>query len=177
MLDLLVQCLLAVLALLALCVSVTAVVPAFLGLMHARTANKVAEGANILAAQANTIALNADDLSRRTEARATEPYDVEWTVGWVDEHHLFIANQGLDVAHNVRFRIGGPWGAARNAGPKTLEPWDDFSVPCEVALSQGVLESGQVELRIVWTSPAGTPHRESLTFPGKMVFQHRRAVG
>lgn len=63
------------------------------------------------------IALNANELSRRTEALAIEPYDIEWAVGWVDEHCLLIANRGLDPAHNVRFRLGGSWGAAQREGP------------------------------------------------------------
>lgn len=164
-------------AVIALGVSIVAAIPAFVGLSQARRANKVASGANDLAAQANRIALNADELSRRTEARAVEPYDVEWTVGWVDDHHFFIANQGLDPAHNVRFRLGGPWGAGQHDGPRVVAPWTDFAVPCDATLSLNSLKGETVQLRIVWTSPAGTPHKASLEISGQDVFHHRRAVG
>lgn len=102
---------------------------------------------------------------------------MEWTVGWVDEHRFFIANQGLDPAHNVRFRLGGPWSAGRHKGPAVVAPWTDFEVPCDTTLSQGRLDGDMVQLRIVWTSPAGTPHKASLKIPGRDVFRHRRAVG
>lgn len=164
-------------AFLALAVSVVAVIPAFRGLSQARKANEAAHEANEIAAQANRIALSAEELSHRTEVRMTETYDVEWTVGWADDHHFFIRNQGLDSAHDVRFRIGGPWGAASNEGPSIVEAWSDFEVPCDSTLSQSKLSGAVVHLRIVWTSPAGTPHKESLLFPGPDVFARRRPVG
>lgn len=176
-LDVFVQAIIAVIALIALVASVVALIPAFVGLSHSRTANNAASGANVLALQANQIAVNAHDLSRRTEARVTEPYDVEWTIGWVDEHHLFIANQGLDAAHNVRYRIGSPGGIARRLGPLVVEPWTDFTVASDVALTQASLAASTVQLRIVWTSPAGTPHSSSIDVAGRDVFRHRRAVG
>lgn len=179
-----VQAIIALIAVAALVVSVVAVIPAFVAVHRAAKANQLATGANVISGQANGIAANANqiaatahELSRRQESRATEQHDVEWTIGWIDDHHLFIANQGLDAAHNVRFRMATPGSIGRHEGPTVVEPWGHFEVPSDVAMPQGAMYGATILLRIVWTSSAGTPHRETLELPGKSVFEHRLAVG
>jgi hypothetical protein len=179
-----VQAVIALIAVAALVVSVVAVIPAFVAIDRAAKANNLASGANVisgrangLAANANQIAATAHELCRRQESRATEQHDVEWTIGWIDDHHLFIANQGLDAAHNVRFRMATPGSIGRHEGPTVVEPWGHFEVASDVAMPQGAMYGATILLRIVWTSSAGTPHRETLALPGKSVFEHRLAVG
>lgn len=183
-LDLAVQAVIAGIAVLALLVSLAALVPGFVGISRADKANEIATnsnamaaGANALSAKANGIASNAHQLALAQEKRSTEPYDVEWTLGWIDETRLFLANQGLDAAHNVRFRIGGIGSFGVGPAEPVIPPWGRVTPLSDAVMTESAMRQATVLLRVVWTSPAGAPHRVSLTISGKQVFEHRLGVG
>lgn len=189
-LDLAIQFAIAAAAVVALLMSVAAAIPAFIALSSASRANRIATGANVLStqsnwiaagsnaisAQANAISNDAFELSRRNESRLTESHDVEWSVGWVDAHHLFIQNSGLDTAYDVRYRIELVGGGLTGRGPAEVPPWTDFDFGYEVELSEASLTRSPVRLRIVWRSAAGSPQSVTLQPSGSDVFRLRRGV-
>lgn len=161
----------------SLLLGAAALIVAIVGNKRAERANSIANDANRLAAASNSTAGEAHALAQRIDARATEPHDIEWELGWLDEHHYFLRNEGIDSAHDVRFTIRFPSGALRVSEPTTIAPWADVEIPWEVATDRARLLGEVVTLRITWRSEQGTPYRASLTFAGESVANTARGSG
>lgn len=161
----------------SLVLGIAALVVALRGNGKARNANDLAAEANQIARESSTTAENAHSLAQRIDDRATEPHDVEWSMGWVDAHHYFLRNEGIDTAHDVRYIVRFPSGSLREDRGIDLGPWDDVLIGWEVATERPHLIGAEVALRITWRSAQGNPFRETITFAGENVARNSRGVG
>jgi hypothetical protein len=147
----------------------------------AARSNAIAEGANELAEESNRIAQSSVDVVVAADARAIEQHDVRWDRAWADAGVFRLTNIGQHTAHDVVAQVRvladrkhvGERAIAESA---KVEPGEHIDVECagiralhgamEIEYAAHVGVSGirlvpfqpEVEERVFWRSPLGTPH-------------------